>query len=257
MSGAFNVAAVGLDAQQRALDIIAGNIANVNTPGYKRANVQFSELIASAADPDRVRADLGASLLTASGVDARAHYMMDEAGRIESTGQPLDLAINGRGFIELMGPDGLTLLWRGGTLKVGEDGLLSTAGGLPLKPAISIPDDAENLTVGADGVVRAIVDAGGEPTEIGQLMLARIDDAAALERLDGGLYRLADATRITEAKPGEDGAGLLVQGGIERSNVDLSNEMVQLMLVQRAYAANAQVVQAADQLMGIANGLKR
>jgi flagellar basal-body rod protein FlgG len=257
MSGAFNVAAVGLDAQQRALDILASNIANVNTPGYKRAQVQFAELVSSGADPDRLRADLGASILTASGVEAHAQYMMDEAGRIENTGQALDIAINGRGFIELMGPEGQTVLWRGGTLKIGEDGLLSTAGGLALKAAITIPDDAENLTIGADGVVRAVVEQGGEPTEIGQLMLVRVDDPAALERLDGGLYRLTDATRMTEARPGEDGAGLLVQGGVERSNVDLSNEMVQLMLVQRAYAANAQVVQAADQLMAIANGLKR
>jgi flagellar basal-body rod protein FlgG len=106
-------------------------------------------------------------------------------------------------------------------------------------------------------VVRAVLEPGGEPTEIGQLMLVRIDDATAVQRLDGGLYRVEDATRIAEAQPGEDGVGLFVQGGAERSNVELANEMVQLMLIQRAYAASAQIVQAADQLMAIANGLKR
>lgn len=257
MSGAFHVAAVGLEAQQRALDIIAGNIANVNTPAYKRVQVQFSELLASGADPATLRADLGASLLTASGVQADARTMLDQAGRIESTGQALDLAIDGRGFIELMGPEGQTLLWRGGALRVGDDGLLSTAGGLPLKATITVPDDVQALTIGSDGVVRAVLQAGGEPTEIGQLMLVKVDDAAALRRLDGGLYRVEDATRVTDARPGEDGVGMLVQGGIERSNVELTDEMVQLMLIQRAYAANAQIVQAADQLMGIANGLKR
>lgn len=257
MSGAFNVAAVGLGAQQRALDIIAGNIANVNTPGYRRSQVRFSELLASRADPATIGADLGASLLTASGVRANAQLMLDEAGRLESTGQAMDLAINGRGFIELMGPDGQTLLWRGGSLRIGEDGLLATAGGLSLKAAITIPDDATSLTIGSDGVVRAVLTEGGTPTEIGQIGLVRVDDATALERMDGGLYRVEDATRVVDARPGEDGVGLLVQGSVERSNVELTDEMVQLMLVQRAYAANAQIVQAADQLMAIANGLRR
>jgi len=183
--------------------------------------------------------------------------MLDEPGRIESTGQALDLAVQGRGFIELMGPDGQTLLWRGGALAIGEDGLLGSAAGLALKAAITVPDDAEALTIGSDGVVRAVLEAGGQPVELGQLMLVRVDDPAALQRLDGGLYRVEDATRIAEARPGEDGAGLFVQGGVERSNVELTDEMVQLMLVQRAYAANAQIAQAADQLMAIANGLKR
>jgi len=257
MSRAFHVAAVGLDAQQRALDIIAANIANVNTPAYKRAQVEFSELLASGVDPATIRADLGASMLTASGVRADARAMLEVSGRIESTGQSLDLAIDGRGFIELMGPDGQTMLWRGGALRVGDDGLLATASGVALKAAITVPDDAQSLAIGSDGIVRAVLQAGGEPQEIGQLNLVRVDDPSALRRLDGGLYLVEDAARVTDARPGEDGVGLLVQGGIERSNVELTDEMVQLMLVQRAYAANAQIVQAADQLMAIANGLKR
>ena len=257
MSDAFRVAAVGLEAQQRALDIIASNIANVNTSAYKRSQVQFSELVATGLDPAMVRADLGASILSASGVKAEAHFMLDQPGRIESTGQAMDLAVDGRGFIELLGPDGQTLLWRGGSLRVGEDGLLATASGLPLKAAITVPDDATAISIGTDGVVRAVLEAGGEPSEIGQLALVRVDDSSALHRLDGGLYRVEDATRIVEGRPGEDGLGSFVQGGVERSNVELTNEMVQLMLVQRAYAANAQIVQAADQLMAIANGLKR
>jgi flagellar basal-body rod protein FlgG len=257
MSGAFHVASVGLEAQQRALDIIASNIANVNTPAYKRSQVHFSELLANGADPAMIRADLGASILGTAGVEANGEVMLDEPGRIESTGRPLDLAIDGRGFIELLGPDGQAMLWRGGALKVNEDGLLSTAAGMPLKAAITIPDDAQGLTIGSDGIVRAVLEAGADPTEIGQLMLVRVEGPSALQRLDGGLYRVEDATRVTDARPGEDGVGLLVQGGVERSNVELTNEMVQLMLVQRAYAANAQIVQAADQLMGIANGLKR
>jgi flagellar basal-body rod protein FlgG len=240
MSGAFYIAAVGLDAQQRALDTIANNISNVNTPTFKRSEVRFSEVLASQADPAALRSDLGGSLSTSSGVRSDVSTVLDGDGKIEASGRPFDLAISGAGLIEVMGPGGQTLLWRGGTLKVGEDGLLATA-----------------IEVGSDGVVRARVAESADPVEIGQIMLVRAEDPGALQRLDGGLYRADEAARLTEAQPGEDGTGLLVQGAIERSNVELTTEMVQMMLVQRAYAANAQVVQAADQLMAIANGLRR
>lgn len=256
MNGAFHVAAVGLQSQQRALDVIAGNIANINTPSFKRSEVRFSELLAVRDDASVPRADLS-EVPDSSGVRMDAVTMADEAGAIQATGQAMDLAIDGRGFIELMGPGGQTLLWRGGTLKIGEDGLLSASGGLPLKAAITVPDDATSVTIGADGVVRALTGTEANPTEIGQIALVKVDDTAALERLDGGLYRAAEGARMTNAQPGEDGTGLLVQGGIERSNVEMTTEMVQMMLVQRAYSANAQVVQAADQMMGIANGLRK
>lgn len=257
MSGAFHIAAVGLEAQQRALDTIANNISNVNTPGFKRSSVRFSEILATSPDPAAVRADLGSSLVTAAGVRSDQLFMINEQGRLEATGRPLDLAVNGQGFIELMGPAGETLLWRGGALGVGEDGLLSSAAGLPLKAGISVPADATAIEIGTDGVVRARVGDGSQAVEIGQLMLVKVDDPGSVERLDGGLYRVEDPARLAEARPGEDGAGLLVQGSVERSAVELTSEMVQLMLVQRAYAANAQIVQAADQLMALANGLRR
>ena len=258
MSGAFQIAAVGLGAQQRALDTIANNISNVNTPAFKRSGVQFSEVLASQPDPANLRADLGQSLVTTAGVRAGTQFLVNEQGRLEQTGQAMDLAIEGQGFIELMGPDGQALLWRGGALKVGEDGMLVAAGtGLALKAGLTVPQDATALQIGADGIVRAVTGEGSEPVEIGQIHLVKIDSPEGLERLDGGLYRVADSSRLSEAQPGEDGVGRLVQGAVERSTVELTSEMVQLMLVQRAYAANAQVVQAADQLMGLANGLRR
>jgi flagellar basal-body rod protein FlgG len=256
MNGAFHIAAIGLEAQQRALDTIANNISNVNTPAFKRSGVRFSEMLASRADPATARADLGADRVSSAGVMADTMFMLEQGGKLEATGRPYDLAIDGQGFVEVMGPGGETLLWRGGGLKVGEDGLLATAKGLPLKAGITVPDDASTIVIGADGVVKAKV-GEAEAVEIGQIMLVKAEDAAALQRLDGGFYRAADGARLLDAQPGEDGVGLLVQGSIEGSNVELTAEMVQLMLVQRAYAANAQIVQAADQLMGIANGLKR
>ena len=256
MNGAFHVGAIGLEAQQRALDTIANNISNINTPAFKRSDVRFSEILASRADPGAVRADLGEAPSSAAGVVAAPSFMLNEQGKVETTGRPMDLAIDGQGFIELMGPGGQTLLWRGGSLKIGDDGLLSTIDGMSLKASITVPTDASKIEVASDGVVRAMTGTG-EAVEIGQIMLVKIEDGSQLQRLDGGLYRPADSARLVDAQPGEDGAGLLVQGAVERSNVELTSEMVQLMLVQRAYAANAQIVQAADQLMGIANGLRR
>lgn len=257
MNGAFYVGAIGLQSQQRALDIIAGNIANMNTPAFKRSEVRFSEVLASHADADVPRADLAVQALASAGVVVDATPMIDEPGTLETTGHPLDLAIEGAGFIELMGPEGQTLLWRGGTLKVGDDGLLATASGIPLKAAITVPDDASAITIGSDGVVRGTTAGSATPTEFGQISLVKASDMTALRQLDGGLYRVDDGAHLTDAKPGEDGTGMIVQGSIERSNVEMTTEMVQMMLVQRAYSANAQILQAADQLMGIANGLRR
>jgi len=254
MSNAFEIAGVGLAAEQRALDIIANNITNVNTPSFKRADVQFAEMVSQVSDPDTPRADLSAEPALA-GVSTRAILALNQQGDLEHTGRTLDLAISGEGFIELMGPNGQTLLWRGGPLAVNNDGQL-TAGGVPLKASISVPADASNFTIAANGEVSAQV-SGGTPTILGQIGLIRVTDPASVERLDGGFYRVVDDARLETATPGEDGAGTLVQGSVEHSNVAITDEMVRLMIVQRAFAASAQVVQAADQLTGIANNLRR
>jgi flagellar basal-body rod protein FlgG len=256
MNGAFQIAAVGLEAQQRALDTIANNISNVNTPGFKRSNMRFSEILASRPT-ESVRADLGQSLITTAGVQSDALFMLDEQGRLEATGRAMDLAIDGSGFIELLGAEGQSLLWRGGTLKLGEDGQLSTLDGIALKAGVSVPADATDIAISADGVVKAFTADSADGIEIGQIALVRIENPETVERLDGGYYRAGADTRVVDSRPGEDGAGRLVQGSIERSTVELTSEMVQLMLVQRAYAANAQLIQAADQLMALANGLRR
>lgn len=256
MNDAFYVGAVGLQAQQRALDTISNNIANVNTPAFKRADVRFASMLATQPDLEVPLADLDANLAS-SGVMASAVSAMDEEGTIETTGRPLDLAIDGKGFIELMGANGQSLLWRGGALKVNADGLLAAAdSGLAFKDAITVPADATDITIDGAGIVRAKTSDSVDPIELGQIELVRPDDMSALTPLDGGLYR-ADSSQLKSMRPGEDGAGTLVQGAVERSNVELTSQMVQLMLIQRAYSANAQIVQAADQLMGIANGLRR
>lgn len=257
MNGAFYVGAVALDAQQRALDAISNNIANINTPSFKRSDIRFASVMAVRTAPEVVAPDLGSQIGT-SGVVARTVSAIDEPGAVEKNGSSMDLAIDGHGFIELLGPQGQTYLWRGGRLKIGKDGVLETAtGGLPLKALISVPSDANSIAIAADGTVFAATPGNPDGAELGRMELVKTDDAESLVALDGGFYRVDDVSSLRTMEAGSAEAGQFVQNGIERANVDLNGSMVSLLLVQRAYAANAQVIQAADQMAGIANGLKR
>lgn len=257
MNGAFYVGAVALDAQQRALDAISNNIANINTPSFKRSDIRFSTVMAVRTAPDVAAPDLG-SQIGVAGVMARTVSAVDEPGVVERSGSSMDLAIEGHGFIELLGPNGQTYLWRGGRLKVGKDGVLETAvGGIPLKALISVPSDASGISIAADGTVVAATPDKPGGTEIGRIDLVKTDDVDSLVPLDGGFYRVDDVSSLHTMEAASADAGFFVQNGIERANVDLNGSMVSLLLVQRAYAANAQVIQAADQMAGIANGLKR
>lgn len=254
MNGAFYIGATGLRAQERALGIAANNIANMNTPGFKRSQVRFGELMIAGgmdADPTQMRTSMP------SGVATLATHANFEQGELRATGSALDIGIEGEGFIELLGPEGTSLLWRGGTLSTDADGVLTTADGLALRSLITVPEGASDLRIERDGTVSALLAGDTGPTELGRIDLVTVRDAAALEQMSGGLYRLSDDRLASRVVPGEEGAGSMLQGALEASNVALSDEMVQLMVMQRAYAASAQVLQAGDQLMGIANGLRR
>ncbi|WEK46131.1 MAG: flagellar hook basal-body protein [Candidatus Andeanibacterium colombiense] len=254
MNGAFEVGAAALRAEQRALEMHANNIANVNTPSFKRTDPRFAEVLARNADgTDGAAPDTPVAF---GGVRVVPGEMLFTQGELRSSGNPLDLAISGRGMIELMGPGGTNLLWRGGRLRVNDDGLLATADGNALRAGVIVPSDTEELAIGADGVVTAKT-SSGETVEIGQIGLVTTDNEFGLERLDNGFYQALDGTRLSDARPGEDGAGTLAQGSVEQSNVELTAEMVSMMMVQRAFAADAQIVQAADQLASITNSLKR
>lgn len=256
MSGAFYVAASGLQAQQQALDAVANNIANVNTPSFKRSHISFSEVVIERSNGGIQPLDRP-PLSQLSGVRTTSRGMFSEKGEIERTGQALDLAIDGTGFIELMGPGGQSMLWRGGRLRLLEDGSLASDSGIPLRSSIVIPSDARSISIAADGTVSAVVSDSEEAIELGQIMLVRHTDDGVMERMDGGLYRVTDGSVPIEGIPGEDAFGTLAQGAVERSTVSFNQEMVQMLLIQRAYAANAQIVQSADQLLGIANNLRR
>jgi flagellar basal-body rod protein FlgG len=257
MNGVFYIGATGLQAQQRALDTIGNNIANINTPGFKRSQTRFAEMVGASPAPSGQAAGGLDTVAALSGVMSQTSSPVFDQGTLKQTGQPMDLAINGQGFLALMGPNGQEVLWRGGALKVNADGYLATQDGLPLKAMIQVPISATDISIQADGRVMAKVDGQAEANEIGRIDLAMVKDPSALTVLGGGLYQTASADDVVAVQPGDEGSGSLVQGSIETSNVELSAEMVELLLTQRAYGANAQVVQAGDQLMAIANGLKR
>jgi flagellar basal-body rod protein FlgG len=257
MNGAFYIGALGLDAQQKALDVVANNIANINTTGFKRQVVRFTELVG----PVRDSADLPVAQIddsaNVSGVAVSATPRVWSQGDLNVTGQPLDIAIRGDGFIELLGSSGRTLLWRGGTLEINPDGYLAAADGTPLRTMISVPQGAANLSIASDGTVSATVDGASEPRQLGRIDLTMAKDINALADDGGGYFEAADPATTYTVRPGEEGGGLFVQGTLEGGNVQLSSEMITLLLLQRAFAADAQVVQAGDQLMSIANELRR
>lgn len=254
MSGALEVAAIGMQAQQRALDTIANNISNVNTHAFKRSELRFSELVGGLAVADGAQ-PTGSDQV--AGVGWQTLPMVDRQGQLEVTGNSRDLAIDGNGFVELLGPSGRTLLWRGGTLRVLDDGALASSAGYPLKAGINLPAEATALRIGRDGKVYAVLPESQGETEIGQIRLVKPSDTTSIERLEGGIFAVSDEAVLRDGDPGQDGLGVLVQSSLERSNVDLNTEMVGLLISQRAYAANAQVLRAADELYGIANGLRR
>jgi flagellar basal-body rod protein FlgG len=257
MNGAFYVGATGLQAQQRALDIVANNIANINTMGFKRSEIRFSELIGPIVQRDPVEPiGTGSPRTALNGVKADESVRIFQQGDLRTTDKPFDIAISGEGFIELLGPGGETWLWRGGSMRVNVDGFLETENGMVLKALIEVPEDSTDLRIDRDGVVRS-VSAGAETAEeIGAITLAMPRDPQMIEAMGSGFYRVPDNGDLETLINGQDG-GVLVQGSLEASNVELTTEMVTLLLLQRAYAANAQAVQAGDQLMSIANNLRR
>lgn len=256
MTQAFEIAGVGLSGQQQALEVIANNVANINTPSFKRSDLRFAEMVSQLADSASLAANLAPPPALA-GVATHSALMLNLQGDLERTDRALDIAIDGEGFIELMGAQGDALLWRGGSLAIDAEGLLTTADGIVLRSMISAPNDAGRLRIDAAGVVSAEIEGEAAPRALGQISLVRVRDPASLERLDGGLYRVLDNAAVEDIDPAEAGAAEFVQGSLERSNVNLNDEMVQLLIVQRAFAANAQVLQAADQFMALANNLRK
>lgn len=265
MFDALYIGATGMQAQQLALETIANNLSNVNTVGFKKGRVAFADLMVRdgtgvvAPSADDLRAGvLAADQRIGAGVSVASLSKVFDAGEPRKTDSPFDLAIVGDGFLEITLPDGQSGYVRGGTLKVNKDGLLATAAGHPLKPAISVPENTEALIIGRDGRVQARVPKQADPVELGQLELVRFQANSQLLAMGDSLYRATEGSGEAVAlRPGEAGIGLLAQGQLEGSNVKMVDELVSLMLAQRAYEASVKVVQAADEMLGMTNSLRK
>lgn len=266
MNDAFYVAATGMSAQQLSLNTVSNNLANMSTPAYKSGRVTFKELVAQefsgrTTSKDAPFADAKSTsglLPRLSGVAASFAGKDFSQGAVSKTGRTLDLAINGDGFIEVTLPDGTVGYSRGGALQVNQDGLLATAEGYPLKPSIAVPADATELTISPDGIVTAKTGSRQAVTELGKLGLWSFSNPGALAPQGDSLYRSTDASGDPiHVKASTDAAGSFAQGFLEGSNVNMTNEMVNLMMAQRVYSMNVKVVQACEELMSMANNLRK
>ena len=263
MFDALYIGATGMQAQQLNVDTIANNLTNVNTAGFKKSRVAFADLVTAEAARVPMGSELEAGPLAparrlGSGVGISRMERMFDPGDIKQTGAPLDLAIQGAGFLEVTMPDGTRAYSRGGSLKVNSEGQLVTAAGHVLKPGIQIPVNAQNIKISGTGRVTVTVPGQAAPVEAGQLELVRFTSPTMLQALGDGLYRVTEGSgEAITAGQGQDDAGVLVQGAVEGSNVKLVDEMVNLMIAQRAYEASVKVVQASDEMLGMVNNLRK
>lgn len=267
MYDALQIAATGMQAQQTQVETIANNLANVNTVGYKRSRLSFADLVTTPPGGAAATAAVGASglgdaaaasLARGTGVRVASILKSFEPGELRKTESAFDVTIVGEGFFEALMPDGSRAYARGGTLKVTSDRQLATVAGAVLKPGLSIPDSAQGLVIDEEGRVHAQIDGRAQPSELGQLDLVRFTGPGALEPIGDNLYRATEASGDPIAgRAGSDGMGSLRQGYLEASNVKLVQEMVDLMVAQRAYEASVKLVQASDEMLGLINNLRK
>jgi flagellar basal-body rod protein FlgG len=258
MLDSLYIAATGMQAQQLNVDTISNNLANVNTTAYKRARVSFDDTL--YREVARSASLLGAEgpARFGAGVAVADTSKIFADGNLVKTEGALDVAIRGAGFLEVLLPDGSHAFTRNGALRVMQDGVIGTSDGQALLPALQVPPDATSVAIDASGNVTAQVPGEANALDIGRLELARFVNPAGLRPLGGNLYLATDKSGdALSGKPGDEGFGTLAQGFLESSNVKLVEELIGLVVAQRAFEVNARAVQASDELLGLINNLRR
>ena len=249
------IAKTGLEAQQTNLDVISNNLANVSTSGFKRSRAVFEDLMYQTIRQPGAQVgaanQLPSGLQLGVGVRTVATERIHSQGNLQQTGNQLDIAIQGRGFLQVELPNGEFAYTRDGSLQVDQNGQLVTAGGYPVQPPINIPDNALTVTIARDGTV-SVTQPGavGQNVEIGQLQLTTFINPTGLQSLGENLYAETDASGPGNfAQPGLDGAGLVLQNFVETSNVNVAEELVNMITTQRAYEMNSKAIQTSDQML--------
>lgn len=249
-----------MQAQQLNLDVISNNLANVNTTGFKKSKIEFEDLLYQTTAQPGAEEGSGNQLPTGiqigHGSKVVATSRIFTTGELTQTGEQLDVAINGDGFFEVQMPDGTTAYTRAGSLKTDSGGRITTSDGLPLAGGWqAVPAGTTNITIASTGAVTYTTSSG---TTNFQVQLARFINPDGLESLGGNLYKESQASGPPQlGNPGESGYGSLTQGSLEMSNVQIVEEMVNLIMAQRAYEVNSKAVQAADEMLQQGNNLKR
>jgi flagellar basal-body rod protein FlgG len=256
--------ATGMKAQQTMVDTIAHNIANVNTAGFKKSQASFEDLLYVTLQAPGLSQDASGTpspigLQIGSGARLSATAKIYSPGVLEGTGRNLDIAIDGDGFLQVQMQDGSVAFTRDGQLQVNADGKMVTQAGLVVTPEITLPQDLLDISIGQDG--RVTGRTGGSPdttSEFGQLQLVKFINAAGLFSEGGNVIRQTSASGAAiQGNPGDAGFGTIRQSFIERSNVEIVNELVSLIVAQRAYEVNSKAIQASDQMLQIATNVLR
>lgn len=249
------IAKTGLESQQTNMDVISNNLANVNTSAFKRGRAVFEDLMYQTIRQPGAQVgaanQLPSGLQIGTGVRTVATERIHTQGNVKETGNPLDIAIQGNGFLQVEMPDGTFAYTRDGNLQKDQNGQLVTAGGYPIQPPINVPDNALTITIARDGTVSVTQPgAAGVNVQIGQLQLTTFVNTTGLQSAGENLYVETDASGPANfAQPGLDGAGLLLQQYTETSNVNVAEELVNMITTQRAYEMNSKAIQTSDQML--------
>mgnify|MGYP001627036821 FL=1 len=256
------IAATGMEAQKINIDVIANNLANVNTIGYKKSRADFQEMIyQNVRTPGALSAEgaqIPSGIQIGLGVRPVAVQKIFHQGDFVHTGNNLDLVIEGDGFFQIMTPDGTIAYTRAGAFKLDSEGRIVNSDGYALEPAITIPANTMHITIGSDGRVSVLQPGSAIPTEIGQIEIARFINPGGLKAIGKNLYiPTASSGEPVTGNPSSDGLGSIAQGFIEMSNVNVVEEMVNMIISQRAYEIASKAVQASDEMLQNVNNLRR
>jgi flagellar basal-body rod protein FlgG len=255
-------AATGMAAQQMNLDVIANNLANVNTTGFKKSRVDFQDLlyqtIKNAGATQAQGSQIPTGLQVGLGTRSAGTQKMFSQGDYQQTSNPLDMVIQGDGFFQVMTPSGSMAYTRDGAFKVDSTGRLVNTDGYTLQPDITIPTEYTSVSVGSDGTVSVTLPGQNDPQEVGKIELVKFSNPAGLMNLGGNLLSQSPASGDpVPGTPGENGIGSIGSCFLEMSNVKVVEEMVNMIVAQRAYEVNSKAIQASDEMLSTANSLKR
>jgi len=254
MHGALWVSKTGLSAQDTSLKTISNNLANVNTNGFKRDRAVFQDLLyqinKQPGGQSSQNSQLPSGLQLGTGVRVAATQKVFTEGNLQVSDQPLDIAINGRGFFQILLPDGTISYTRDGQFQLDSEGNIVNGNGYALEPAITVPEGALSVTISTDGIVSALEAGAAAPTQVGTITSVDFVNPTGLEAIGNNLFRETAASGAPQqGTPGLDGLGTFEQGMVETSNVEIVEEMVNMITTQRAYEMNAKVVTTADQML--------